>query len=148
MLDSADDALTTPTDARQPKTRIAVSIKQPWATLVVHGLKSIELRRWRPHRTGLIYIHTGAIPEPSEDAWSKLPAEMASAARLRRGLIGRVELTGAKLYETIDEFRADSQRHLAPDSWFDEKGLFGWTFENAEAIPFEPCPGNLRFFRV
>ena len=148
MLEYADDAPTTHAESRPANTRFAVSIKQPWATLVVHGLKTIELRNWRPHRTGVIYIHTGAKPEPSELAWAKLPSELASFAKLRRGLVGRVNVTGTKRYDAIDEFRADADRHLAADHWFDEGGLFGWTLENPEVIPFEPCPGNLRIFRV
>jgi len=148
MLEFADDGPTTHADLRPTKTRFAVSIKQPWATLVVHGLKTIELRNWRPHRTGLIYIHTGATPEPSELAWSKLPSELSSFAKLCKGLVGRVHLKGAKLYENLDEFRDDADRHLAADAWFNDGRLYGWTLESPEIIPFEPCRGNLRIFRV
>src|SRR5207245_2747235 len=33
-----------------PEVRYALSLKQPWATLLVHGLKSIEVRRWSTPR--------------------------------------------------------------------------------------------------
>ena len=31
-------------------THYALSLKQPWAALLVHGLKSIEVRRWAAAR--------------------------------------------------------------------------------------------------
>jgi hypothetical protein len=38
----------------------ALSIKQPWASLIAHGIKDIENRTWRTHFRGKIYIHTSA----------------------------------------------------------------------------------------
>lgn len=35
----------------------ALSIKQPWAYLIAHGIKDIENRNWRTHFRGIIYIH-------------------------------------------------------------------------------------------
>lgn len=149
MSEFSDDnsALSTPT-VTSGEARIALSIKQPWATLVVHGLKSIELRRWRPKRLGVLYIHTGAKPDESEAAWEKLPRHLTTFAELRRGVVGRVRLVGTKRYDSLDSFREDCGRHLAPEEWFASTGLFGWLFENAETLPFEPRPGNQRLFRL
>lgn len=38
----------------------AISIKQPWASLIAHGIKDIENRTWRTHFRGKIYIHASA----------------------------------------------------------------------------------------
>ncbi|MFV5697767.1 ASCH domain-containing protein [Flavobacterium sp. ZT3R17] len=38
----------------------ALSIKQPWASLIAHGFKDIENRTWRTHFRGRIYIHVSA----------------------------------------------------------------------------------------
>lgn len=38
----------------------ALSIKQPWASLIAHGIKDIENRTWRTHFRGRIYIHASA----------------------------------------------------------------------------------------
>jgi hypothetical protein len=38
----------------------ALSIKQPWASLIAHGLKDIENRTWRTHFRGRVYIHVSA----------------------------------------------------------------------------------------
>jgi hypothetical protein len=40
----------------------ALSIKQPWASLIAHGIKDIENRNWRTHFRGKIYIHASAMP--------------------------------------------------------------------------------------
>ena len=38
----------------------ALSIKQPWASLIAHGIKDIENRTWKTHFRGRIYIHATA----------------------------------------------------------------------------------------
>jgi len=38
----------------------ALSIKQPWASLIAHGIKNIENRTWKTHFRGRIYIHASA----------------------------------------------------------------------------------------
>jgi len=38
----------------------ALSIKQPWASLIAHGIKDIENRTWKTHFRGRIYIHSSA----------------------------------------------------------------------------------------
>lgn len=35
----------------------ALSIKQPWASLIAHGIKDIENRTWKTSFRGRIYIH-------------------------------------------------------------------------------------------
>ena len=38
----------------------ALSIKQPWASLIAHGIKNIENRTWKTNFRGRIYIHASA----------------------------------------------------------------------------------------
>lgn len=38
----------------------ALSIKQPWASLIAHGIKDIENRTWKTKFRGRIYIHASA----------------------------------------------------------------------------------------
>jgi hypothetical protein len=38
----------------------ALSIKQPWASLIAHGIKDIENRTWKTNFRGKIYIHASA----------------------------------------------------------------------------------------
>jgi len=38
----------------------ALSIKQPWATLIAHGIKDIDNRTWYTKHRGMIYIHASS----------------------------------------------------------------------------------------
>jgi len=38
----------------------AITIRQPWATLIALGVKTIETRSWRTHYRGPVAIHAGA----------------------------------------------------------------------------------------
>lgn len=38
----------------------ALSIKQPWASLIAHGIKNVENRTWKTKFRGRIYIHASA----------------------------------------------------------------------------------------
>jgi hypothetical protein len=39
----------------------ALSIKQPWASLIAHGIKDIENRTWKTNFRGRIYIHASGL---------------------------------------------------------------------------------------
>lgn len=39
----------------------ALSIKQPFAALIVHGIKDIENRTWKTNYRGKIYIHASSL---------------------------------------------------------------------------------------
>ena len=141
------EAAESPAPRTDAEPRVAVSIKQPWATLIAHGLKTIELRRWQPRRRGEIYIHASANPDESPEAWAKLPESLKAFAYRRRGVVGKFELKSVKRYATLADYQADQRQHLASDEWFSE-GLFGWLLQNPQPLPFEPRPGNLRLFRL
>lgn len=40
----------------------ALTIKQPWASLIAHGIKDIENRTWKTNYRGRIYIHASKTP--------------------------------------------------------------------------------------
>jgi hypothetical protein len=40
-----------------------ISIRQPWAYLVVNGLKDVENRTWRTRYRGPVVIHTSQTPD-------------------------------------------------------------------------------------
>lgn len=45
----------------------AISIKQPWASLIAHGIKDIENRTWKTNYLGKVYIHASAKQAGSYD---------------------------------------------------------------------------------
>jgi hypothetical protein len=126
----------------------ALSLKQPWATLLVYGRKTIEVRRWPTARRGLILIHAARVADPREEAWRLLPAELKEAAQLLGGIVGAGELTGCITYRTRETFAADRSRHWNDPSWFQGPVLYGFNFAKLTVLPFRPYPGWMRFFSV
>jgi len=126
----------------------ALSIKQPWATLLVHGIKTIEIRRWPTARRGLVYIHAARVPDERPAGWNLLPGNLKETAELGGGLIGTARLVECKAYRSAARFVADQRLHLNEPDWFEEPVLYGFTFASPEVIPFQRYPGWFRFFEV
>src|SRR3954452_7785061 len=107
------------------ETTYALSLKQPWAALLVHGLKTIEVRRWPTARHERILIHAARVPDERPEAWAHLPADLKTAAELLGGIVGEGDLTGCVAYRTVEAFAADQALHLNELSWFEEPVLYG-----------------------
>ncbi len=67
----------------EPTREYAISLKQPWATLLVHGLKTIEVRRWSTPRRGRVLIHAAGVPDERAEAWRLVPAHLQEALNQR-----------------------------------------------------------------
>jgi hypothetical protein len=128
--------------------RFALSLKQPWATLVVHGLKTIEVRRWPTARRGPILIHAARIADDRPEAWAHVLPRLKEETALRGGIIGSVELSRCVTYENLDEFLRDRDRHLNEESWFEPPRLYGFVFRDPHTLPFRRYPGWFKFFTV
>ncbi|HEY1376934.1 MAG TPA: ASCH domain-containing protein [Gemmataceae bacterium] len=126
----------------------ALSLKQPWATLLVHGHKSIEVRNWPTDRRGRILIHAARVADPRPFAWELVPPGLLDAARLTGGIVGAADLTGCVAYRTPEAFAADRHLHLNDPGWFKPPVLYGFTFAAAEPLPFRQLSGWMRFFPV
>ena len=126
----------------------ALSVRQPWAALLVYGLKRIEVRRWPTARRGPILIHAARVPDHRPEAWDRLPLHLHAAARLLGGIVGEGILTGCVSYSSREAFAHDEELHLNEPGWFEPPRLYGFTFEKLKATPFRLYPGWVRFFAV
>jgi hypothetical protein len=131
-----------------PNPAYALSLKQPWATLLAYGHKTIEVRRWPTARRGPVLIHAARVGDERSEAWDLVPAELAQAAKLAGGIIGMADLTGCITYRDLETFVADQTRHLNHPSWFQGPVLYGFVFGNPKVLPFQSYPGWMRFFLV
>ena len=123
---------------------IALSVKQPWASLIVHGHKPIENRSWGTLFRGRVIIHASKKLEPREmEACRHLMMErgiqlpdssplkgLSLHAYPAGGIVGVVTMTDCV---TASE-----------DPWF--VGTNGFVFEEATPVPFRACRGALGFF--
>jgi hypothetical protein len=113
-----------------------LSIKQPYAELILQGKKKIELRKWNTDFRGEFLIHSSKNPD--EEAIKKFGFK-----DLANGFIlGKVKLIGVKLYKNEEEHKKDKNLHLAESAW----GNYGFILENPERIKPIPAKGQLNFW--
>ncbi len=126
----------------------ALSLKQPWAALLAHGFKTIEVRNWSTARRGRILIHAARVPDERPQAWAHVPPELLDTAQLLGGILGAGDIADCLTYRTAEEFQIDQARHLNDPSWFRPPRLYGFVFANLQPLPFRRCSGWMRFFPV
>ncbi len=113
-----------------------LSIKQPFAELILQGEKKIELRKWNTNFRGEFLIHSSKNSD--EEAMKRFGFN-----ELPLGFIlGKAKLVDVKHYANDEEFNKDRELHLASREW----GDFGFVLENPAR--FEPIParGQLNFW--
>lgn len=124
-------------------------MKQPWAALLVAGVKSIEIRTWPTPRRGPIFIHAGRIPDDRPEGWALVTTpELRALADLRGGLIGVADLTECRAYTSAERFAAECELHRNAAGWFLPPRLYGFVFRNPRPIEYHACRGKTLFFRV
>jgi hypothetical protein len=110
-----------------------LSVRQPWASLLVHGFKDVENRTWATSYRGPLVIHAGKSPDLAAMRWlaAHYPHEMERLPKpLPFGaLIGTVVLT-----DIVQE--SDSE-------WF--TGPYGW--QMAAPVAWDP-PLPLGLFEI
>jgi len=115
-----------------------LSLKQPFAELILEGKKKIELRKWNTHFRGEFLIH--ASKNPDEEAikrfgfgFNELPLGF---------ILGKANLVDVKHYANDEEFNKDKELHLASKDW----GDFGFILKDAKRIEPIPARGQLNFW--
>ncbi len=125
---------------------MALSVRQPWAALLLAGLKTIEVRRWPTVRRGRVLLHAARLPDERPEGWRLLPTHLADLADLRGGIIGSLTLLECRTYRNLPAFQADQTLHHNCPSWFRPPIMFGFRFGDPVPLDFCPCPGQVRFF--
>lgn len=116
----------------------ALSIKQPWAWLIIHGGKDIENRTWHTSFRGRFYVHasksmTRRDYQFAAEYAAKIGVQVPPADQLLRGgIIGSVNLV-------------DSTSHHTSPWYMGEKAL---VLEDPKPLPFYQVKGQLGFFYV
>ena len=126
-----------------------ISIRQPWAWLIVNGYKNVENRTWRRAFTGPVCIHASQKIDvdaqqalfmgqhPVDSDFSLPPGcaerfiEDTKTVPMLGGIVGTAEITGC--VSDLDS------------PWF--VGPYGFTLANARPAPFVAMPGKLGIFR-
>lgn len=104
----------------------ALSVQQPWASLLVSGVKDVENRTWRTKYRGWLFVHASARPD-------RYAADVADEHHLTGAPLG-VVLGAVRLVDCVRYHESD---WALPDQW-------NWVVDGAKALPEPvPCKGAL-----
>ena len=114
----------------------AISIRQPWAALIVAGIKDIENRSWPTQFRGKVLIHAAQkIDKAGIEMMKKMGLQkpfIDSLLQYTGGVIGEAEIVDCVK-------KSDS-------GWWE--GPYGFVLKNAKVLKFKPMKGKLGIFEV
>lgn len=129
----------------------AISLWQPWATLIALGIKQTETRHWPSPHLGRLAIHAAKIWGPTQrKATARFAKKHPEHAELllaapRGGIVAVVDLVVC--YEFALELPAyvTDADYSAGDM---TPGRYGWKLENEQPITFVAEKGRQSFWTL
>lgn len=120
-----------------------LSVRQPWASYLVGGLKSVELRTWSTDYRGWLWIHASKqLDLDAMEIYDLQPAHFPTG-----GLLGIADLAGCTSIESPARWAALRNEHRSPGNF--ARGLIGWRFRDAIALREKiDSRGELRLFSL
>ena len=118
----------------------ALSVRQPWAWLIVEGYKDVENRDWSTNVRGRVWIHAG-MHQVTRDEYEEFEENCRD--------------TGINKYPKIDGFQTGGIVGSVEivdcvtksnSYWF--QGTYGFVLNNARKVRLRPMRGQLGFFEV
>lgn len=120
----------------------ALTIKEPWASLIINGYKKYEFRSWNTKYRGKVLIHAGkSFDEVNRKRFEHLNLDYANGE-----IIGEAEIVDCKLVDNdfYEKYLKDNSL-VYRKSGFNEK----YAFVLKNVIRYEkriPCKGKLSFW--
>lgn len=120
----------------------ALSVRQPWAWLIINRVKHIENRTWPTNRRGTILIHSPltidkkAYYEMKDTVWLK--------SLLQFKKLELPQMDEFKLGGIIGQTDIINCVEASTDPFF--TGPYGLELSFSNPLPFRPCKGALGFF--
>jgi hypothetical protein len=115
-----------------------LSIRQPFAWLIVNGFKDIENRSWRTRHRGDILIHGGVSRANLNDGFLN---KLSRRYHIHFPAISNFDTGGVVGIAFVADcrMRTGSPWHL--------RGNVGWVLTNPRRLKFRACKGALNLFR-
>lgn len=102
-----------------------LTIKQPWASLIINGYKRYEFRSWYTNYRGELLIHAGKSVD--KEAMKRLEKYLDFDIPIGK-IIGKVNITNCvKLDSNLKEELLNENSDIYKNS---EVGSFGWQIED------------------
>jgi hypothetical protein len=121
-----------------------LSLKQPYAELLISGRKTIELRKWNTNFRGQFLVHASKDVNKEKCEFLGIDCNILDIG----AILGTAILQDVKEYKNRTEFERDRNRHFADFKNF-ANYHYGFIIRNAKRFrkPF-PYLGQLKFFEV
>jgi len=118
-----------------------LSVRQPWASMIMGSMKTVELRSWQTNYRGWLWIHSGKKPDLAAlEMLGDQPQEFQTG-----GLLGIALLSNVRRIETPAQWQALGSAHRSPSGF--QEGAYGWHFSDVIALRRKiPCLGELYLF--
>lgn len=117
----------------------AITIKQPFASLIIEGYKEYEFRTWRTKFRGDILIHAGkGVDKKAMEKYKHLVSDFPSGC-----MLGIVSITDC--IKIDDEAREMLKDNIVYDNVVNNKDWegFGFKIENIRKVENTPANGKL-----
>jgi hypothetical protein len=134
----------------------ALSLKQPWAYLMVNGWKTIENRNWSTSFRGPVLVH--ASLNWDNEAFP-LNYPKPNRGEIVKGYFYRPDFVPVEVNRVMPQHVNDYQKggivgmftitdcvDQSDDPWF--FGRYGFVVRDPRPLPFVPLRGHLNFFDV
>ena len=121
----------------------ALSMMQPDPELILDMRKTIETRTWKSEFLGEFYLHaSNSIMQSMIDRF-----ELDKERLIKGAIVGKAEITGLKVYKTLEEFNKDFTKHLVAVP--KKLPAYGYILDNVKRLekPIK-LKGKLNFFEV
>jgi len=130
-------------DIRKLVALPVLSVRQPWASYIIAGIKTTELRSWPTEYRGWLWIHTGKQLDLEALEIFRLPASDFRTG----GLLGIAKLASCTLIRNAAEWHARRNEHRSPGQF--SQGIYAWVFRDTVALWEKiECRGELGLFRL
>lgn len=130
------------------KTIKVLSVRQPWAWLIVSGYKNVENRTWKTDHRGELFIHAGQEFDWDALAWLEQFWEYHALVCRHFGIRAHGLACSGKEFGAIVGYADLTDCVRNANSIWAMPGCWHW--ELHRALPLVPIPlkGQLRIFEV
>jgi len=115
----------------------ALSVQQPWAALLLDGIKTIEVRSWATKHRGPLLICASAMPKNVFFKFNDGGTELLPAG----AIIGIVDLIDCRPMVEADANEGGAACDFSP-------GAFAWVVKRVTWCKPDPLKGALSLFNV
>ena len=112
-----------------------LSLKEPFATLIKNGIKTIETRSWKTNYRGKLYIHASSTKMPKEYKNNKELMALVNEEDLSYGtiicsceLVDCIEMTN----EFVNNIKNNRKNEYITGKY--SQGRYAWILKNIEVL--------------